>query len=37
MNKIWYIKRDDLWVTAGADFKLYKWNVQDIFPEKTSA
>jgi hypothetical protein len=34
MNKIWYLKRDNLWVSAGADFKLYKWDVQNVLPEK---
>jgi WD40 repeat protein len=37
MTRIWYIKRDDLWVTTGTDFKLYKWNVQTIFPANISA
>lgn len=33
MTKIWYLPRDDLWVTCGSDFKLYKWNVKTILPQ----
>lgn len=26
MQKIWYIKEKDIWLSAGSDFKMYEWN-----------
>jgi len=37
MTKIWYLKRDNFWVSCGSDFKLYKWNIKTVLPENTSA
>ena len=27
ITKVLHLKIDDIWVTTGSDFKLYKWNV----------